>query len=231
MTSTLEEKLDRRDYYTPDFNNLKTFENIPVFIYDNLMSNFDDSKYLRKFGAKFLGASKTAVSNFNLLKFTPSNRRKQTYVALTNGSSGSMRKGHVFGDVYAVPPKMMLALDNIYRNGKMFFRRKTTVFLTQQEVKTGNQSVGRPSMPAWMYIGIPHIWENILGLEGAPIWTVPSANKMTQIRNYNRLEPWYLQSPQNRVSEAYDPDEFDGGMMSYWGEWGSDDRDHRVMMH
>ena len=187
IDSTLIWKLMQRQELTPDFNKLKFHKYIPIFVYDQLMTSWKSSIILQKQGVKYLGMGKTAAEAYTFHKYYNLSAGQGVsnpyYVVLPDNKKHSTARGHILGDVYAVPPTVLLTLDKLYNNGTLFYRKSTSVFLSDQRDKKSN---GYPCKGCFMYLGVPEAWEN-LRLISMSKYTVHKSNKM--VRNYYRNDP------------------------------------------
>ena len=140
-----------RKKYTPDFGELRLYENILVFVYDELKVDGFQSSILSE--SKFLGEARTMHNSF-LMKSSSTNP-----VVFVNNKPKDINKGYIRGEVYAVPPETLLQLDKAKFNGFLYRRQKKYIFLMDQEYQT-KQGNKRPSVEAFMYLGIPEYWES-----------------------------------------------------------------------
>lgn len=158
------DKLTARGKYTPDFAKLRLFDNILVFVYDELKQNGDANKYLKD--SPFLGEARTSHNHF-VMKSAP-----RGPVVFNN--SKTEKRGFVRGECYAVSPETLLDLDYVMSNQHVFRREEKYIFLMDQEYKTKNGQ-RRPSVKAWTYLGVPEFWMQQSLLQ-APR-TIPHGNK------------------------------------------------------
>lgn len=142
------ESLKQRQKWTPDFKKLRLHKEILVFVHDQLVYLGSQHKYIE--GAKYLGK---AVSIHE--SYTMKGHRMPVLMENTNPKS---ERAKIKGEVYAVTPERMLVLDKLKYNGNMFRREMRTFFLKDQKfpTKAGHRV---PSVKAWVYLGIPDVWQ------------------------------------------------------------------------
>lgn len=149
--------LAQRALHTRDFEILRLRENIPVFIYEHLLLNGGElHSLLFSKKTKYLGRGYTATTRYRL-----KDSIGKTYsVAFTDNDMGTRTKAHIQGEIYSVPPEIILDLDAIHKNGKLYSREKRNIFLSDQEIPLKASRIGIPSLQCQMYLGIPEFWEN-----------------------------------------------------------------------
>ena len=143
-------ELQRREKFTPDFKKLKQFDNILVFVYDDLKFGGSQDTVLSE--SAYLGEATSAHDMYSLKGY-------RLPVLLNNNVRSSPSRGKIKGELYAVPPETILQLDKLKRNGVLFKREQRTFFLIDQKYKT-KKGVQVPSVKAWVYMGIPEVWKN-----------------------------------------------------------------------
>lgn len=149
-SAVTDELLLRNTRLTPDYLDLKEKANHPVFVYGTLKKGFGLHRYLE--GYPYLGRARPVTPSFEMYD--------------TGGfpvikKINSPRKGevaHVSGEVYVVPPKIILELDRVENNGGMYLRQKTYFFLRDQQYKT-QAGYAKPSIHAFIYVGNPDYWD------------------------------------------------------------------------
>lgn len=142
------EELLNRERYTPDFSKLRLYENIPVFVYDQLRRNGTVNFLMRE--SKYLGCAVTSHDFYTMKGYAQP-------VVLEEPKKSSPLRGRIKGEVYAVPPETILVLDKQKFNGRMNYRKMVTVFLNEQTYVT-KQGKKHPSIKAWMYLDNPIQW-------------------------------------------------------------------------
>lgn len=151
--------LSVRGQYSPDFDDVRKRDHIPIFIYEHALKNGGDYHgILINPKVRYLGEAHTATDTY-ILKSTFG----ETYtVAFIDETKYPVyKRAHIKGQVYVVPPKVLLDLDYIHRNGKMYRRELRNFFMRDQEIPLKTKSV-TPSLRCWMYIGIGEHWENMV---------------------------------------------------------------------
>lgn len=143
-------ELKSRAYYTPDIEDIFSYEYHLVFVDGILKKPFDNhSRFLRH--SKFLGDARTLDQNY-IMKRGPN-------FTVTFEDLKAHLKRQVWGELYAVPPEDMLGLDALHANGTMYERQKQYITAFDQ-LAPFKQGKIRPTVEAWMYLGIPVAWEN-----------------------------------------------------------------------
>lgn len=149
--ATIIDDLKRREKYTPDFSLLKKFEYLPVFLYDEFRRYKEKDFILKNLGAKYLGEGKTATNTFIM--------KNLEYPIVFHNNPSSFLSGFIRGDVYALSPKAVLALDKYKLNGYAFKRESRNIQLIDQTAKI--KSVDKsPILQCFMYIGDPVWWKD-----------------------------------------------------------------------
>jgi len=145
-------QLRERGRFTPDFKELRMYENIPVFVYNYMQGDNSANKFFDQDGAHYLGEGQTCGPIFVM---------KGLYfpVVFEDTFKSSPSRATVQGEIYTVTPKQLLALDRIMDNNVAFKRQLKNCFLKDQRSKFANKTV-IPSIPCWIYIGIHDYWKN-----------------------------------------------------------------------
>lgn len=147
-----------RGKYSPDFSGMRLREHIPIFVYESGLRNGGEfHKLLIHPKTRYLGDAYTATDNY-ILKSTFGD----TYtVAFKDETKAPVyKRAHIRGQVFVVPPKVLLDIDYIHRNGKMYQRELRNFFMRDQGIPMKSKSV-TPSLRCWMYLGILDHWENV----------------------------------------------------------------------
>lgn len=161
----IEQLGNRFQKQSPDFLEIKTQGVIPVFVYGTLRRGFHNHHYLK--GLPFLGEANTTIERFEMRDAGqgsfPVVFERELKI---KGKKRNPVVGKIKGEVYAVDPRTMLALDRLENNGGMYTRHLTWVFLSDQAATEKTQI--RPSIKAWMYIGNEHYWQGRGAFESVP---------------------------------------------------------------
>ncbi len=146
-----QQELKSRKFYTPDIRDVEKYDNHLVFVDSYLMSKYNTKReFLEK--AQYLGAAMTVSGQYRMMC---SNRWAVTFHEAKKPTSRN-----VFGEVYAVSTEALFALDAFYSNYLYVNRKKQWVRLREQEAPFKN-GITRPTVEAWMYLGIPERWKDI----------------------------------------------------------------------
>lgn len=151
----LDQLSERNTTKTPDFLELKSDHHIPVFVYGSLKSGHRNHEMLS--GCQFLGRGRTVATDLDL--------RAPSHNAFPIAFRKSIMKtpkevlGRVSGEIWVVDPKKMLEMDTFENNRTMYNREKVWVVCRDQEIKGSTNKQARPTIQAWMYIGVPDYWE------------------------------------------------------------------------
>lgn len=143
--------LQIRGEMTPDFSEFKRKEYVLLFVYDDFKSDTCPRKYLSKHG-KNLGKARTHLDGYVLKYFDKS----EYPIVFAETNMSSMKKGYIWGEVWAVPPEVILIFDKMYQNGIYYNRVKRSFLLTEQDEVL--KSKAKPFSQAYMYIGNPSKW-------------------------------------------------------------------------
>jgi gamma-glutamylcyclotransferase (GGCT)/AIG2-like uncharacterized protein YtfP len=192
---TCQRLLDRVSDRTPDFLELRNIHTIPVLVYGTLKMGGIFHDALR--GAPYLGEATTIHDGF-FMKETSS-----FPVAFFLGNAGDQRmkhKGKLHGEVYVVDPKMMLRLDEIEDNGRMYTRRQVMVRLVDQP---SDVEVKQKFIKAWVYCGVDRFWSS----QEDSLYSVTAKSSSN-----GRVWDWEPRRPQRGgssryIAEAYGPDQ------------------------
>lgn len=150
------EVMQQRQRFTSDWNKLKEFENILVFVYDDFQQNGSFNKAFTD--CHYMGEAVTVMDNFTLKRDDETGTR----IALQK-STGTYFSGKLCGEVYAVPPHIIQQLDEF--KGEGYVRISTYVFLTDQtypSILTSENKNFHPSVKTFMYLGVESMWPDVL---------------------------------------------------------------------
>lgn len=153
------EQLSRRitDSNTPDFIKLKqTRDYHPVFVYGTLRQGGRLHSYLE--GCPYLGKAWTMIPRFDMRNAPGGSFPVVFDVGLGEGKGGSHFSAKISGEVYAVPVKVLLDLDDIESNGNMYNRKECWVSLRDQTVKKTSSTL-HPNLKTFIYIGNDDYWK------------------------------------------------------------------------
>lgn len=141
----------RRSRFTPDFLEMNHLEDIVVFVYGTLQKSECNDGILKD--AKFLGQGYTLMDNFYM---------KEAFEAYpvvfdleTKSEAFKSKQGKILGELYAVHPRTILAMDNLERNGYLFKRKKKWIVCQQQTWAAKDGTLHNSTVHAWMYFLIP----------------------------------------------------------------------------
>lgn len=181
--------LEIRGERTPDFKEFKKKHEVILFVYDNMMSSGTEGFLLSKHG-KNLGRTRTHSDQYSLRKFDSA-----TPVLLDDNDKNSFKQGYVFGEAWAVPPEVLLILDEMKSNGEMFSRKKRSILLIEQD--TVLKSGARPYSQGYIYIGIPGFWKD-MKLTAESSYITPSGG---YIHNSSKQKRFYQFIPPKKTQE------------------------------
>lgn len=145
-----------RARYTPDYSKLRRYENLAVFVYNDLMGDLAHSSVLS--GAQYLGVGRTATGEFLM--------RNKSDPVVFRPDKGSKYKGHVVGEVFAIKPQVIFELDHYHMNTIKFYREEIPIFLKDQSYAT-SKGTKNPSLRCLMYLGVKSHWDHIPDFGGA----------------------------------------------------------------
>lgn len=162
------DKLEERGKYCPDFGTLRKYEYHLLFVYDSLKVYQDLNYYLKSFeNVKYLGEGRTHTNSYIVKKYGDDD-----VIAFDDFDPFSNIKAKIIGDVFAVPPEVLLELDILKEHTILTNRKKRSVLLKDQFV--GLRSIQNPFVQAHIYLGIKDIWS----LEkGVPVYRFSAWDK------------------------------------------------------
>lgn len=148
------ELLERDNDWTPDFLELKKLSYHVVFVYGTLKAGGRLHEYLR--GCPCLGDAYVATASMTM-------REAQgfpvAFVADENDRKNH-QAAHIYGELYVVPPHVILELDRLEDNGNMFDRMLRYVFCVDQKYSTTNGSKNA-AIKAFVYVGNEDYWDGV----------------------------------------------------------------------
>lgn len=136
--------------HTMDIPELLRYDLHFVFVYGTLKYQFPRFSVLEEHGAKFQGIATTEDSEYELVS-SPFGFP----VALWR-SGNKKAYAPLKGELYAVPTKAILALDDLEGNGRMFYRENIDVNIIR------TNKVGREVLPCFTYLGLKRFWKDYL---------------------------------------------------------------------
>lgn len=194
-TNLCQALLDRVSDRTPDFIELRNIHTIPVMVYGTLKMGGFFHDAIR--GAPYLGEAMTINDQFYM-------QETESYpVTFWLGNAGDPRmkhKGKLNGEVYVVDPKMMLRLDEIEDNGRMYSRRQVMVRLVDQPASI---DVKQRFIKVWVYCGVDKYWTDRKDV---------LRNVIAKSSSSGRVWSWEERKGQRGgssryIAEAYGPDQ------------------------
>lgn len=172
--------LTKRGEFTPDLKDLKRKTHVVLFVYDEMMHNGEDAFLLKKH-CKYLGRARTHSNAYVLRRFGSGN--KSYPILLEENEANSFKRGYVFGSAWAVPPEVLILLDEIKSNGLTYNRAKRSFLLIEQD--TVLKSGARPYVQGHVYLGVEQFWKDMgLTLESSYISNVQGAGNGSKRRYY-----------------------------------------------
>lgn len=172
------------NYFTMDAPELAQKELHYVFVYGTLKSGFSRNSVLSNGGGKAIGPAMT-VNDTYVMRRT---KGKYTYPVML--PSVAANRGHIQGEVWAVPPQAIHEMDFIESNGQMYDRSKIAV-----EVLLGPQR--KPyKLLAWCYIGNPGYWYSTANHKANPLLDcdILVRNKDQNFQYYTFMRKYVLEA-------------------------------------
>ena len=179
------DKLWSREERTPDFSTLRMYDYIPVFIYDNMKIGCLNEDMIR--GSKFLGNAHTATEAYCLEETMPG----RNTLCFKDDNVKSLKRAKVRGEMFGIPPEVILDLDRFLLNGTIYERTLRTFFLEDQAYVIRNGKERIPSLRAWIYLAIPKYWEKFNKRSGQ-MFTHP---KNRHLKNYYEFRKVFQDRP------------------------------------
>jgi len=138
-------ELENRWEHTPDFHLLKLNTYVPVFVYGTL--KFGEKNHHLLKDCPYLGLAETVTPCFKMKSYSG------MFPILVSETRKEEQKycEYVLGEVYAVPPKVLLHLDKLEDNGYMFQRELKHVWMPDQQFQ-GSKGMVKPSIKVWIYL-------------------------------------------------------------------------------
>ena len=146
--------IGRRQSQSPDFPELRTKENIPVFVYGTLKKGFGNNRLLSN--AKYLGRAKT-IDKYRMYS-------NGGFPVLKLSDDGAI----VSGEIYAVTPAELLNTDALEANGVMYQRHKRQMTLYKNYHNSELLTDKTLLDDVWIYEGISEHWNDFKGLKEVP---------------------------------------------------------------
>lgn len=146
-----DELFTRRNSESPDFLELKAFENIPIFVYGPEMTGGKLNKFVTSDPSTiFLGEAKSCTESYVMEKADWDGP-----VLFKSGAVQNSRR--VYGEVYLVSPRVILNLDKLNANQEVTKREKFYFWLMEQTVK--DKPNLHPALKCWVYLADWDYWE------------------------------------------------------------------------
>lgn len=187
--------LDRVSDRTPDFIELRNQHTIPILVYGTLkMGNFFHDALK---GCPYLGEAVTPTEAFFMQETSG------FPVAFHIGTANDprmKRRGKLHGEVYVVDPKVILRLDEIEDNGRMYTRKKVIVKLLDQP---SDVPAKQKFLKVWIYFGVDRFWSSD---QMALFSVTPKESSSGRVYSWEPRRPQRGGSSQY-IAEAYGPDQ------------------------
>mgnify|MGYP006365673073 CR=1 FL=1 len=144
-------ELQRRQAQTPDFKDIRLKEKVLLFIYDDMKKGGLNNYFLTE--SDYLGVARTA-SNFYKM------RTGIFPIVFDEEDKNTVVRGFIQGEIFAVSPETILAMDRLKCNGEMFSRKKRNFFLEEQHRTTKDGKKQAITVTAYIYIGVNEFWKH-----------------------------------------------------------------------
>lgn len=182
-----DELFERQNDTTPDWLEIKRFENIPIFVFGQERAGGRFHSILKD--SIWLGEGRTVTHSYLM------ERTEYDGPVVWHCKHTSVNSHSVHGDVYLVPPKVVLNLDFVNANNEMSRREKNFVWLYDQPLKSKDGKGFRPSLKCWMWLGQEKFWEDQTTLRMATKEN-PAGQKYFEWLNVDQFEiPEFLKKP------------------------------------
>lgn len=206
--------------YTPDITLLQRSEYQRVFVCDEMMKAHSMHR--------LLGEDKLSGANENLPqgKWTAITQDKFSLIRKNLGKFSSVIPlqqqyanapfARVRGELYGIPSTHMEKLDNFKENGVVFTRERVKLLIPYRKLTQDWWAKDREryewavsqtpywdtSIDAWMYVGMPKIWDERLTRHLKTTYRLVNGNMLKVIKN-NLYRPVKSFTPRNKLLEEY----------------------------
>jgi len=155
--------LQERGRHTPDFNDLRRYEYIPVFIYDSelMQCTKGKSNWLLGFHhSYYLGKAYTVTDKYILKQAGDIKVRNVAFDSKLDATNpmSHKAKNYIRGEVYALHPRSLLNVDYYLGNNRMFRREQRSFFMADQDSPFRDDAW--PTFRCYIHMGIPEYWNN-----------------------------------------------------------------------
>lgn len=184
-------------YHTPDTPEIEAKTGHLVFIYDDMMKDRKDfvvikdliSAHAGRAFAQIAVEAYTSVKTGKVIAFLSNKDGVPSWANQTGSQAAPIR-----GDLYLVPTKSMFALDKLFYN-EIYCERiqvdcdrwRYKTYWSQLHNRTHVTKLGSNTYKAWIYLGIPEMWD----LDGGYMWKPLQIYKS---RNQFKPETYYYHS-------------------------------------
>lgn len=131
VKTSLEQELSllrRENKYSPDMSWMTwKYARLPVFIYGTAKVGMSDHALMKKF--PMLGSAHTVTETYSMYI------SKENEAVVFYEPNSSYSKGRVYGEIFIVPPVVVLNLDNFYCQGEHFSRSWIDVVFHDADAK------------------------------------------------------------------------------------------------
>lgn len=171
LNSSVYRELMSRKVFSPDIRELEN-NALPTYVF--IYGKHEIGKILfplcleKTPGVQYLGRGLSCLNTFQMKRtYGNTSSTDRGVVFKTPNAAGSV-VGKVIGDLFAVPPSVILHLDRMYKNNVEYTREKHWMVALEQEIEREEQEKMtilkgklRPFVNANIYIGIPEYWSTV----------------------------------------------------------------------
>ncbi len=146
-----------RGKYSPDFGTIRYHPLSLVFMYDRDLKQkgLEHKVIFRNDKSRYLGEAFSATATYSLKESFDTK-----YCLAFKANEMTMKnKAHLIGEIYAVPPEVMLDLDAYHQNGNHYLREFRNVFMMDQPLPV-NGKLKYMTQRCWFYLGVEETWKN-----------------------------------------------------------------------
>ena len=163
MWERFRQEADKKAMFTPDLAELKDFEKMRVFVYNELQKDQPKNSLLSS--SEYCGACYTQNSDFVLYKKLLGKETFPIAMEVTKDNRFGISSligdpGQVMGETYSVTPETIVELDNYLLNTVEFDRKRIKIVIPY--FTEADSACRYIETEAWMWVGRSEFWNDQL---------------------------------------------------------------------